>query len=660
MMTLRLRLALTFILLPALPALAEAQNAQRRLIEPPVLAAAVKAGRLPPIGERIPQEPMLADLKGQGKTPGRYGGELRMLMGKQKDTRLVVIYGYARLVCYRPGFKIYPDIVRKVDVDGDRVFTFHLRKGHRWSDGHPFTTEDFRYYWEDIANNDVLSPSGPASALRVGGQLPSVEIIDPQTVRFSWSQPNKTFLHWLSGPRPAAIYRPAHYLKQFHSCYGNKEKIAALLKAEGRRNWAALHRSRDSYYRAQNPGRPTLQPWMNTTPAPANRFVFKRNPYYHRIDSQGRQLPYIDRVVVSLGSVDVIPARTGAGESDLQARYIRFDNYTFLKKAAKRNNLRVLLWRNLKSAHTALMPNLNAKDKVWRTLMRDVRFRRALSLAVNRHNINQVIFFGLAKESAATVMPGSPLYRPELKKAWASFDLKAANQLLDKIGLTQRNADGIRLLPDGRPMEILIDTAGESTEQTDILELIKDSWRKVGIKLFSRPARREIFRQRVFSGQAIMSMWPITTNALAHPSMSPQDFAPTSKMQLQWPQWGRHFQTGGKSGRPPDLPAAQRLLQLYKHWRRTSEAASQERIWRDMLKIYADQVFVIGIVNGTSRPVVVANRLHNVPRDGFYHWDPGARSGIYKPDTFWYGAPIFDHPSKAGPSAGAGRQGDRR
>ena len=659
-MTRCIRLTLSVLLLLALHTSAPGQTVPSKLIEPPALSEALKSGRLPPMRDRIPEEPMLADLKAQQKSFGRYGGELRLLMGKQKDTRLVVIYGYARLVCYRPDFQIHPDILRKVDVEADRVFTFHLRKGHRWSDGHAFTSEDFRYYWEDIANNPVLSPSGPAAALRVGGEMPKFEILGPQTVRYTWSRPNKTFLHWLSGAHMAAIYRPAHYLRQFHPRYGDKAKIAALVKSEGRRNWAALHKARDSYARAQNPDRPTLQPWMNTTPAPANRFVFKRNPYYHRIDAQGRQLPYIDRVVISLGSVDVIPARTGAGESDLQARYIRFDNYTFLKKAAKRNNLRVLLWRNLKSAHTALIPNLNANDKAWRTLMRDVRFRRALSLSVNRHEINQVIYFGLAKPSAATVMPQSPLYKPELRTAWTSFDLKTANRLLDEIGLIRRNDEGVRLLPDGRPMEILIDTAGESTEQTDILELIKDSWRKIGIKLFSRPARREIFRQRVLSGQSIMSMWPITANALAHPGMSPQDFAPTSKMQYQWPKWGRHFQSGGKSGEAPDIEPAKQLLALYKQWQSSSDAGEQERIWRRILEIHADQVFVIGIVNGTLRPVVVANRLHNIPKHGVYHWDPGAYFGIYKPDTFWYGPPIHDHPSMAGRSKPIGKPGVRR
>ena len=130
-----------------------------------------------------------------------------------------------------------------------------------------------------------------------------------------------------------------------------------------------------------------------------------------------------------------------------------------------------------------------------------MRFRRALSLGINRHEINEVVFFGLGKESSNTVLQRSPLFRPEFRAAWTKFDVKAANALLDAIGLTQRDDAGLRLLPDGRPMEIIVETAGESTEETDVLELISDSWRKLGIALFSRPSQRDVFRRRVFSRQ---------------------------------------------------------------------------------------------------------------------------------------------------------------
>src|SRR4029077_15636792 len=202
----------------------------------------------------------------------------------------------------------------------------------------------------------------------------------------------------------------------------------------------------------------------------------------------GRQLPYIDRVIVGITDDKLIPARTGAGDIDIQARYLRFDNYTFLKQNAKRNQYKVLLWEKAIGSQIALYPNLNVEDPAWRTLMRDVRFRRALSLGINRHEINEVVYFGLAKESGNTVLQRSPLFRPDYRTAWSQYDVKQANALLDSLGLTQRDKTGLRLLPDGRPMEIVVDTSGESTEETDVLELVRDSWKKLGIALFSRPS----------------------------------------------------------------------------------------------------------------------------------------------------------------------------
>ena len=146
----------------------------------------------------------------------------------------------------------------------------------------------------------------------------------------------------------------------------------------------------------------------------------------------------------------MIPAETGAGESDLQARYLRFDNYTFLKESEGRQAIEVNLWRTARGARLALYPNLNVKDEVYRDLFRDVRFRRALSLAVDREEINQVIFFGLAIETNNTVLPGSALFRPEYQTSWTEFDLDLANELLDEMGLEKRDDDGLRLLPDGR------------------------------------------------------------------------------------------------------------------------------------------------------------------------------------------------------------------
>ena len=615
------------------------------LQETPLFKQDVVSGKLSRVNERLPSDPEVA----RPQTIGDPGGELRMLMGGPKDTRMMVVYGYARLVGYTPALKLVPDILEAVDVQDGRIFTLHLRSGHKWSDGYPFTSEDFRYWFEDVAQNNQLSPSGLPVSMMVQGEIPHFEMLDDATIRYAWTRPNPLFLPNLAGADPLYIYCPSHYLKQFHEKFADKGTLEALIKKHNQRNWAALHARMDTMYRNDNPSLPSLEPWILKTKPPSDRFIFERNPYYYRIDQAGHQLPYIDRVIMSIADSKIIPAKTGAGESDLQARYLRFDNYTFLKESEGRNKYNVRLWRTGPGSQLALYPNLNVNDETWRTLMRDLRFRRALSLAVNRHEINQAIYFGLAVEGQTTVFPQSPRYEPEYRSAWANFDLPEANRLLNAIGLTKRDNDGMRLLSDGRPLELIVENSGESTEQSDVLELIRDSWRRIGIRLFAKPVQLTLFRRRVFSGETLISIDKGIENGLATAAMSPWEFAPTSQQQLQWPKWGQYYETKGKAGEAPDLASAMRLKELYEDWLGAALEPEQSRIWHAMLQIWADQVFSIGTVAGVLQPVVVSERLHNIPEEGFYNWDPGAFFGIFKPDRFWLDT--SETPAKSASSA---------
>jgi peptide/nickel transport system substrate-binding protein len=620
-------------LLLAAPRLAFGQAA---LIEPPPLEAEVRAGRLPPVAERMPENPMRHGAGRADVTPGRHGGELRMLLGRPQDIRMLSVYGYARLVMLTPDYRLIPDILEDVQAEDESVFTLKLRRGHRWSDGHQLTSEDFRYWWEDVANNRALAPAGLPAALLVDGRPPQVFFPDALTVRYAWAGRNPYFLMALCGPAPIYIFRPAHYLRQFHQRYADRAQLQEIVRQRGARNWGQLHNRLDNMNRNDNPDLPTLEPWIPRTRPPSDRFVFERNPYFHRVDQEGRQLPYIDRVVANIADGRLIPAKTGAGESHLQARNIAFSNYTFLRQAARRNALDVRLWRTAKGAHLALYPNLNARDEQWKRLNRDVRFRRALSFAINRREINQVVYFGLASEGQNTVLPDTPLYRQENHNAYARFDPVEANRLLDTLGLTERDARGVRKLPDGRPMELIVETAGEDTEQTDVLELIHDSWMGAGIKLFSRPLQREVFRNRLFAGQTVMAIWGGLENGRPTPMMSPEELAPVRQDQVQWPRWGQHAETKGSSGEPIDDPEAQRLFDLNRQWRQAGNEAARAEVWRAMLAIHAEQLFTIGIVAGVRQPVVVSNRLRNVPAEGIYNWDPGAFFGVYRPDLFWF------------------------
>ena len=605
--------------------------------ESPLLSKMVKNGKLPPVESRLPQTPRVIDFAGRNLEIGKFGGTLKMLMARAKDARQMTVYGYARLLIYKPKtFEFQPDILESFDVIQGKKFIFNLRPGHKWSDGHPFTAEDFRYWWEDVANNPKLSPVGPPKVMKVDDKLPKFRILDNLSIQYEWEKPNPDFLAALAGASPLYIYRPAHYMRQFHENFTANSELQKLVTTAKQRNWAALHNKMDNLYRNDNIDLPVLQPWVCISKSSSNRLRFKRNPFFHRIDPKGQQLPYIDEFIFSIASNKLISAKTGTGEVDLQARYLRFDDYTFLKKGEDRSPYSTRLWTTAKGSHLALFPNLNHKNKVLRSIMQDVRFRRALSMAVNRYEINQVIYYGLAIEGNNTVLPESPLYKPYYRSKWAQLNLKSANQLLDDMGLIKRDSRGIRLLPDGNPLNLIIETAGESTEQTDILELIHDSWLKIGIKIYSKPSQRNVFRNRIFSGETAISIWSGIENGLASANSSPAEFAPTTQQLLQWPKWGQHFETGGKAGQIPNDPFAMELLKLYRDWRAEPVFAKRKDIWEKVLDIHTEQVYSIGLIAGVLQPVVVSNNLKNVPIKGIYNWNPGAHFGIYSPDTFWF------------------------
>jgi len=605
-------------------------------LEAPVLARRVQAGTLAPLPERLPRAPKVVDLQAEGKTAGHYGGTLRMLMGNPRDIGQIPVYAYARLIGYDTRLELVPDLALAVEEVEGRIFTIRLRPGHRWSDGHPFTAEDFRYFWMDMVKDPELGREAMPHEMLLNGELPSFEVLDSHTVRYTWKSRNPMFLPALAAPAPLMIYRPAHYLKQFHARYADAATLAAAVKADRLHDWSALHTRRQRYRRPENPDLPTLDPWRNTSAPPTQRYVFERNPYFHRVDSLGRQLPYIDRIVMEIAADEVIPAKTGAGETDLQARYIRFDNYTFLKRAEADNGTRTLLWLSARGSQVALFPNLNANDPVWRGLLRDVRVRRALSLAIDRDEINQAACFGLAQPSADTVLPQSPLYREAYRRAWSAHDPDQAQRLLDAVGLQRRDADGVRLLPDGRRAEITIESAGESTEEVDVLELVVDHWAKVGLKAHLRTSQRTLFRRRAAAGETLISSFFGLNNALPSAAMSPQELAPTSGAQLQWPKWGEYHESTARAGQPIDMPEAARQLALYREWLSSESDTRRAGIWAQMLENYTDQVFSIGTVNGTRQPVVVSSRLRNVPDEGLYAWEPTANFGVYRPDTFYF------------------------
>jgi peptide/nickel transport system substrate-binding protein len=288
--------------------------------------------------------------------------------------------------------------------------------------------------------------------------------------------------------------------------------------------------------------------------------------------------------------------------------------------------------------------------------MRDLRVRRALSLGMDRHEINMVVFFGLAAEGANTVLPESPLYRPELARMWAAHDPDRANALLDAAGLG-RKGRGLRRLPDGRPAQIIVETTGENSLHADMIELIDGHLRDIGIQLIARVSQRDLFRSRVMAGLVVMSAWEGLDNAIPNADTPPTAFAPVSDDQLQWPLWSAHHVSGGTAGEAPDLPAARELLALHRAWEGCADVAGRAAIWARILDLWGDQVFTIGTVNQTRQPVLPHAGLRNIPPEGLFGFQPTSYLGAYLPDTFWLDEGADGGAGGPGPGAAADDKG---
>lgn len=596
----------------------------------PFFADQVKDKKLPPLAERLPKTPIVVNAAGQ------YGGDMITLVPRPRDIRYISTFTYTRLVGYDRNLQLQPDLLEKFENEDDRVFTFTLRAGHRWSDGSPFTTEDFRYYWEDVAQNADLSPAGPPEFMMVDGKPPRFEVIDQRIVRFTWDKPNPRFLPQLAGPLDPGIYRASAYLKQFHAKYADKAALEEKAKQQKLKSWAALHNRVDDMKEQTNPALPTLMPWRVMNAAPANRFIFERNPYYHRIDGQGQQLPYVDRLIMDVSASGLFAAKANAGEVDLLFRGLSMSDIPILKEGEKAKGYTTLLWPYARGTELALYPSLNTVDPVWRQLNRDLRFRRALSLGIDRKTLNNALLFGLGTEGNNTIVAESPLFSAELRTVNAGYDPGEASRLLDEIGLTKRNGAGIRLLPDGRELEIIVETDGESTLVVDGLTLIGEFWREIGVRLFVKPQDRTVLRNRSYAGLTVMVAAPGLDNAIPTAIMPPTELAPMRQDNYAWPKWGQYVETKGKNGEQVDIPEAQRLLDLYTTWMNTGNRDVQSDAWTEMLRNHAENQWSIGTISGALQPIVVRNGLQGLPAKALYSWEPTAMIGIYRPDEIYW------------------------
>ncbi|MCX7720462.1 MAG: ABC transporter substrate-binding protein [Dictyoglomus thermophilum] len=613
---------------------------QKKYNESPMTAALVKEGKLPPVEQRLPKNPIVVKPL---EEVGVYGGTLRRAwMGPGDRWGIAKIcYDANNLMRWASDSKtILPWLVEKYTISKDgRVFTFKLREGLKWSDGQPMTTDDVIFWYEDVIGNEELTPTFPSAFVQDGVRAKFVKV-DNYTFRIEFKNPNPMFIYtfptqgWFidNSKGSFAFYAPKHYLMQFHPKYTPKDKIEALAKQKGFNKWYELFQFMIDYI--QNPDLPTMSPWKIVSKSPNEPvFVMERNPYYPVVDTEGNQLPYIDRVVHYLVSdAEMINMKAVAGEIDFQARHMRLPNYTLFMQNKEKGNYRILVWRTGTGADPAIYLNQNVKDPVKRKLFQDVRFRQALSLAINREEINKILFFGLGVPMQAAIPPGSAYYDKAWAQAYAQYDPGRAKILLDAMGL-KVGKDGFRIGSDGKPIELVVSfTTYPGSANMSTMELIKSYWEAIGIKTIIKQVDRSLYTTQCNSGDIEIGVWVL--DRMSNVAISPGRLLGTWTDGPWAPLYARWYWTKGQEGEEP-TGDIRKIYDLWDEFNRTVDARKRDTIIRQIIALHRKNIWIIGTVGGIPQLVIVNNKLRNVP-DGIL-WDDPFRSELNSfPEQFFF------------------------
>ncbi len=588
----------------------------RSFRESPLLLKKVEVGELPPVGERLPKNPLVITPPDQN---GPYGGTWTRFANGPRDVGVVESrLAYEGLVRWGPmGRDVIPNLAIRWEIaDSGRVYTFWLREGVKWSDGHPCGVDDLMFWYEDVLKNDEITPVIPRDFKR-GGEVMGFEIIDSETIRFRFAQPNGLFLQKMASGRSYEMLRyPAHYMKQFHPKYTAIEDLERMSNEAGFDLWKQLFEDK---YDWRNPDIPRLWPWVVVAPPPARPSVLERNPYYWKVDPEGNQLPYIDRMTFEIFDPETINLKAINGEIGMQSRHLMFQNYPLFMEGRKNGDYRVVHWLNGSGGTNNIALNLNHKDPVMRKLIHDHRFRKALSLALDRDELNEADFFGIGKPRQASPPPTSPFYDAAYESAYIEYDPEESIRLLGEMGL-KRDDDGMLLRPDGKPLFLYIET---SSQNNRVLELVAGYWKDVGVNAEVKDEARQLFYERKRGMMHDVGVWGGADEQIA--VLDPRWLIPFSDESIQGVDYARWYSTDGKRGEEP-TGDIRRVIELFWEIERTADVDGQIRLMKEIIDLNRKNLWVIGTVGEVPTFYLVKNSFRNVPEvamDGWSFRTPG-------------------------------------
>jgi peptide/nickel transport system substrate-binding protein len=611
--------------------------------EAPMLAARVAAGELPPVDQRLPENPMVVE---PFHEIGQHGGTLRT---------------YALTFNWGPppiGTQNQQSGLVSADADGKNSLglrlaehiefaddftssTIRLRKGLRWSDGAPMTVDDILFMWNDVHQNKELR-SNPWGTWVVDGQFTQAEKIDDQTVRFQAAGPIPAWeTHVLTGAtQQGSFYAPAHYLQKWHA--DHNEDAAAVAKEEGFDGWTQAFEFHADWWTARDMDTPRMYTWILTDSNPSAK-LFERNPYFWQVDTAGNQLPYIDHVQSEVVSLETWNLKILSGEADFARHFASLNNFPLYKENEEAGGYTTYLQNSLVGNDVALGFNFNQEDAVLRALYHDIRFRRALSVAIDRDEISEEVYFGQAVPRSNVPIPSLGYFKPEWETAWSQYDPDLANQLLDEAGLTARDRDGIRLRSDGEPLAVTILYAEYKQTVTATLELVQEYWEDVGVKtVLDNQPQGAPYGAAISDPDHPMNAWEHSRsdgiNSWLHPWHDYLNGG--SKWVPRWSIWSRIVDGGEEYDRPGDTityDLVKERFQFLKAWQLTQPGSAEHtRMGQEYFDWWTDQVWTIGTVGLPPAPFTSKNGLGNV---GLPDVDFPRTHDVLRPTAFasqWY------------------------
>lgn len=603
----------------------------KTLKESPDFSGLVAQGKLPPVAQRIGKSPLvLKPVQGIG----HYGGEIRRGVLGNSDTLNAARFcaGPDSLLYWdHLAKKIVPNIAQGYELSSDdKVLTLHLRDGMKWSDGTPFTADDIVFWRQDVNLNPSLG--GGTQFLRINGAEVDVRKVDDLTVQYVSPVANALLPQYmagwtdLAGMATATSFSllggaggllPKHYLAKYLPQYTSEDAANKVATDAGFNGWVPYFVNRATVH--LNPELPVVSPWLVTRPLNNPPFEFAANPYSIWVDTDGNQLPYIPKITMSAAeNLDVLGVRAAGGNYDFQDRGLGVTNMPVLLNNQQRGDF------TIHRAPTDAMEcgvkfNLAYdKDQELGSLIRNADFRRALSMGIDRQEINQTFFLGSSKPSAVMPAEDSPYFPgPDWTTRWATHDVNQANTLLDRIGLTAKDSAGYRLRHDGGGrIRLDITTNVSFVDFPSVAEMVKRHWIPLGIDVNIQPVDASLLTQQTSANQLMLSVHSVGT---ADPFIDPGNFLPTTSgftgmIGIPYVKW---FNSGGRQGTepPPELHQLKDAVNMYDQGLQAGDT-DRIAIGKQLYEMHADQVWSAGIVGfGLSvyGVYLASNKLRNVP-----------------------------------------------